>query len=60
MLCNLCSFREAVFFRRFSGEKLCKSCFIHSIEKKVKKTISKYKMFDIDDRIAVAVSGGKD
>lgn len=60
MLCNLCGSREAVFFRRFSGEKLCKSCFIHSIEKKVKKTISKYEMFDIDDRIAVAVSGGKD
>ncbi|RLI06012.1 TIGR00269 family protein [Candidatus Bathyarchaeota archaeon] len=60
MSCNLCGQRDAVFFRVYSGEKLCKNCFILSIEKKVRKTISKYDMFKLDDRIAVAVSGGKD
>lgn len=39
---------------------LCKGCFVKSIEGKVRATIAKYKMFNHDDRIAVAVSGGKD
>ncbi|MEM2105996.1 MAG: TIGR00269 family protein [Candidatus Bathyarchaeia archaeon] len=58
--CNVCNRREAFFFRRYSGEKLCRKCFSESIEEKVRATIAKYKMFDFDDRIAVAVSGGKD
>jgi len=46
--------------RVYSGEKLCSKCFTRSIEDKVKATIAKNKMFKPDDRIAVAVSGGKD
>jgi uncharacterized protein (TIGR00269 family) len=46
--------------RRYSGERLCKKCFLKSIENKVQVTIGKYKMFKITDKIAVAVSGGKD
>jgi len=46
--------------RRYSGERLCKKCFKNSIEDKVRTTISKYKMLEPDDKIAVAVSGGKD
>ena len=52
--------REAVFLRSYSGERLCKRCYVRSIEKKVKTTISRHNMFAPDDRIAVAVSGGKD
>ena len=40
--------------------KLCMRCFAESVEKKVRATISEYKMFRFDDRVAVAVSGGKD
>ncbi|MEM2984914.1 MAG: TIGR00269 family protein [Candidatus Jordarchaeaceae archaeon] len=58
--CTLCRRREAFFFRPYSGEKLCRRCFSKSIEAKVRATIAKYKMLDFDDRIAVAVSGGKD
>jgi uncharacterized protein (TIGR00269 family) len=58
--CSVCKRREALFFRQYSGEKLCKNCFIESIEEKAKATISTYQMFKFDDRIAVAVSGGKD
>jgi len=57
--CMVCG-REAIFLRNYSGETLCKRCYIGSIEKKVKTTISCYNMFDPEDRIAVAVSGGKD
>ena len=59
-ICTACKRREAVYFRPYSGERLCKKCFIESIEEKTRATISKYKMFEFDDRIAVGVSGGKD
>lgn len=59
-VCTVCKRREAVYFRPYSGEKLCRKCFIESIEDKTRATISKYEMFEFDDRIAVAVSGGKD
>ena len=60
LMCTACKNRKAFFFRPYSGEKLCKKCFVESIEAKVRATISKYRMFSFDDRIAVAVSGGKD
>lgn len=58
--CTLCDRKEAVFMRPYSGEKLCGRCFCKSIEKKVRATISKYEMLQPNDRIMVAVSGGKD
>lgn len=59
-VCNVCKRREAFFFRPYSGERLCRRCFPKSIEEKVRATISKYGMLKFDDKIAVAVSGGKD
>jgi len=59
-VCTACKRRDAFFFRPYSGERLCKNCFVESIEAKVRATIAKYQMFNFDDRIAVAVSGGKD
>jgi len=59
-ICNICKRRDAFFFRPYSGEKLCKKCFAISIENKVRATIAKYSMLEHDDRLAIAVSGGKD
>ena len=59
-VCDICNRRDAFFFRPYSGVKLCKKCFSESIEDKTRATIAKYDMFRFDDRIAVAVSGGKD
>ncbi len=59
-VCDICNRRDAFFFRHYSGVKLCKKCFSESIEDKTRGTIAKYDMFRFDDRIAVAVSGGKD
>jgi uncharacterized protein (TIGR00269 family) len=59
-ICGICRSRNAFFFRPYSGERLCEKCFIESLEDKVRATIAKYNMFCFDDRIAVAVSGGKD
>lgn len=58
--CSVCRRNEAFYFRVYSGEKLCRKCFLGSVENKVRATISKHRMFEMDDRIAVAVSGGKD
>jgi uncharacterized protein (TIGR00269 family) len=60
VVCSACKRRDTFFFRPYSGESLCKKCFVESIEAKVRATIAKYQMFNYDDRIAVAVSGGKD
>jgi uncharacterized protein (TIGR00269 family) len=59
-LCSACKIRDAFFFRPYSGERLCKKCFVKSIEAKVRRTIGKYNMFGFEDTIAVGVSGGKD
>ncbi len=59
-LCSSCSIKESFFHRIYSGEHLCKKCFGLSIENKVRATISKYKMLNYNDHIAIAVSGGKD
>ena len=58
--CDLCHLSEAVYMRTYSGERLCQRCFVKTFERRVSKTISRYSMFRYDDRIVVAVSGGKD
>jgi len=60
MSCTACKRREAFFFRPYSGQRLCKKCFVESVEEKVRATIAKYNMLNFNDKIAVAVSGGKD
>lgn len=60
VVCSACKRRGAFFYRPYSGERLCKKCFGEAIEMKVRATIAKYNMFKFNDRIAVAVSGGKD
>jgi uncharacterized protein (TIGR00269 family) len=43
-----------------NGKKLTKIEFINYFEEKVFKTIRKFKLFDLDDRLVVGLSGGKD
>jgi len=59
-ICSLCREGKAVYARVYSGEKLCRKCFIKTFEKRVLRTIARYRLLRRDDRIAVAVSGGKD
>jgi cytoplasmic tRNA 2-thiolation protein 1 len=51
---------KTVFFRAYNGESLCANCFNDSIFDKVKRTVSKYGMLRYRDKVAVALSGGKD
>ena len=57
--CSSCN-NVIVIQRRYSGENLCPECFQKNIEKNIYKTISKYKMLNPNDKIVVALSGGKD
>jgi len=59
-VCSVCNRRDAFFSRSYSGVSLCRRCFVESVEEKTRATIARYQMFRFDDRIAVAVSGGKD
>lgn len=58
--CTKCQKEESLYYRAYSGEYLCKKCFLRSIESKAAKTISKYSMIEYGDKVAVGVSGGKD
>jgi uncharacterized protein (TIGR00269 family) len=58
--CSKCKKNPSIYLRQYSGEFLCKKCFIKSVEYKAKRTISKYSMIRHGDTVAVAVSGGKD
>ena len=58
--CSYCRKNALVIHRKYSGEFLCKECFVRSIEKNIYKTISKYEMLKPRDKIVVALSGGKD
>ncbi|MGV8169078.1 MAG: TIGR00269 family protein [Candidatus Nanoarchaeia archaeon] len=55
MKCSVCS-NKAVF----SSPDYCKEHFSEYVENKVKKTISDFKLIEKNEKICVAVSGGKD
>ena len=57
--CRYCS-NEYFYYRAYSGERLCKYHFIESLINKVRDTISKNNLLTWNDKIMVAVSGGKD
>jgi len=59
MKCSFCR-NKSVYFRRNEGHHYCKTHFIKNIEKRVKRTIRINKLIENGDKIAVAVSGGKD
>jgi len=59
MTCKFCLEKPVIQLPN-SEKKLCKSCFIKYFERKVIKTINKYKLIEKNDHIVVAVSGGKD
>jgi len=59
MKCDRCD-NVAAYYRKYSGENLCTSCFSNSILQKTARTISKHNMIKNGDVVGVAVSGGKD
>lgn len=58
-VCSACA-EPAVFFQRHTGLHLCGLHLIEEVERNVRTTISSRQMICPDDRVAVALSGGKD
>lgn len=59
MLCKKCPQRAAIKLPQHNVS-FCKDCFTEFVHSQVAKAIKNQKMFSPDDRILVAVSGGKD
>ena len=59
MKCQRCG-KSAVIYQKYSNAHLCKSHFIEDVERKIKRDIRKFKMIGRGEKIAVALSGGKD
>jgi uncharacterized protein (TIGR00269 family) len=57
--CSKCD-KPAIYLRRYTSERLCQACLVQTTMDRVRRTINRHKMLEEDDRIAVAVSGGKD
>lgn len=57
--CRYCP-EKAVYYRRISGEYLCKTHFLKSIEDRIRKSVRKYQMFGPQEKVVVSFSGGKD
>lgn len=57
--CSKCG-KPAVYLRRYTSERLCQACLVQTTTERVRRTINRHKMLKEDDRIAIAISGGKD
>ncbi|HML04785.1 MAG TPA: TIGR00269 family protein [Methanobacterium sp.] len=58
--CTKCGATPVIIKRKASGQMLCKKCFIESTTEKVLKGIRRNKLIEKGDKVAVALSGGKD
>ncbi len=59
MKCDLCSHKAAAYLKYFN-RKLCKEHFCELTEDRIRKNLSKNELIQKNNRVAVAVSGGKD
>ncbi len=59
MKCSKCD-KKAITEIRYAGIRLCKEHFFQFIDRKVKREIREQAHFKKDDKILIAVSGGKD
>jgi len=57
--CSKCK-KTAIIQLKYCGLNLCKKCFIRFFGKRVAKTVKENKYLENTNRIAVALSGGKD
>ena len=59
MRCRKCAHPAVIKMPRHNTS-LCKDCFTEFVHTQVRRAIKSHRMFTADDRILVAVSGGKD
>jgi len=59
MRCRICG-AEAAVRLRYANTALCGEHFVRFFERRVERTVRKFGMIESGERVAVAVSGGKD
>src|SRR5512145_912114 len=59
MICTKCKTKAVIKIPRHHAA-FCKGCFTHFVHEQVARAVKSERMFGKDDRILVAVSGGKD
>jgi sulfur carrier protein ThiS len=59
MKCRRCKEPAVIEVRRHNAA-FCQPCFLHHLHQQVRRAIEDFDMFRPEDRILVAVSGGKD
>lgn len=59
MKCKRCRGRAEIQLRQHNAA-FCRGCFVYFLQRQVERSIEKQKMFQRDEEILVAVSGGKD
>jgi tRNA-5-methyluridine54 2-sulfurtransferase len=59
MRCKRCGGAASIEIRRHNAA-FCSDCFVHHVREQVKRTIKGFDMLRPEDRVLVAVSGGKD
>lgn len=60
MLCTQCNTNTAAILRPPNLDPLCPDCFITTFESNIHHTITTHNLFTKGEKVAVAVSGGKD
>lgn len=60
MTCQVCNCPRAIILRPKTATPVCKNCFFTLFEAEVHETITSNRLLERGDRVAVAVSGGKD
>jgi cytoplasmic tRNA 2-thiolation protein 1 len=60
MVCDRCRGGKAQIQRLRDRHRLCKACFFAEFEREVHETIVHHDLFQVGERIAIAISGGKD
>jgi len=58
-MCRNCETKPVIFLTN-NKKGLCKSCFFRYFERKFSRTISQFKLIEPNEKIGVAISGGKD
>lgn len=58
--CTRCKKGKTVVELPYANQGLCSDCFIEFFERRVRRTIRRHELLEPDDRVCVALSGGKD
>lgn len=58
--CNICKILKDGFSIKHYNLKICQDCYPYFFTKRVDSTIDKFKMFDRQSDLLIAISGGKD